>query len=92
MLTKLLSKLSPHSPAVIDATCSSSSNNSRSQEDLSTALANHNTAEAHLAQVENRLKNWSIPKLEANQVYKINTFNFSQKDVIVITEENVAMK
>lgn len=92
MLTKLLSKLSPYSPAVIDATCSSSSNNSRSQEDLSTALANHNTAEAHLAQVENRLKNWSIPKLEANQVYKINTFNFSQKDVIVITEENVAMK
>ncbi|KAA0052109.1 Enzymatic polyprotein [Cucumis melo var. makuwa] len=96
MLSKLLSKLSPHSPTIIDATASSSysslSSNSRSQDDLSTALAKHNTAEAHLAQVENRLKNWSIPKLEASQVYKINTFNFSQQDIIVITEENVAMK
>ncbi|KAA0041674.1 movement protein [Cucumis melo var. makuwa] len=96
MLSKLLSKLSPHSPTIIDATVSSpyssSSSNLRPQDDLSTALAKHNTVEAHLAQVENRLKNWSIPKLEANQVYKINTFNFSQQDVIVITEENVAMK
>uniref|UniRef100_A0A9I9EEA4 Polyprotein n=1 Tax=Cucumis melo TaxID=3656 RepID=A0A9I9EEA4_CUCME len=45
-----------------------------------------------MAQVENRLKNWSIPKVDPSQVYKINTFNFSQQDVIVITEENVAMK
>ncbi|TYK04698.1 polyprotein [Cucumis melo var. makuwa] len=97
MLSKLLSKLSPHSPTIIDATVSSSyssssSSNLRPQDDLSMALAKHNTTEAHLAQVENRLKNWSIPKLEANQVYKINTFNFSQQHVIVITEENVAMK
>ncbi|TYK01213.1 Enzymatic polyprotein [Cucumis melo var. makuwa] len=94
MISKLLSKLSPHSPSIVDTTSSSSpsSKTPRSRDDLSKALAEHNSVEAHLAQVENRLKNWSIPKIDPSQVYKINTFNFSQQDVIVIPEENVAMK
>ncbi|TYK19826.1 polyprotein [Cucumis melo var. makuwa] len=96
MLSKLLFKLSSHS-TIVDITFSSSSSsitskNPRSNDDLSKAIVEHNSAEAHLAQVENRLKNWSIPKIDPSQVYKINTFNFSQQDVIVITEENVAMK
>lgn len=89
MILKLLSKLSLHTPTIIDTTVSS---NSRSKYDLSKAIAKQTKAESQLAQIENRLKNWSIPKLEAKEVYRINTFNFSQQDMIVITEENVAMK
>ncbi|TYK14246.1 hypothetical protein E5676_scaffold1121G00300 [Cucumis melo var. makuwa] len=95
MISKLLSKLSPHSPSIVDTTSSSSSPSSktlRSRDDLSKVLADNNSAEAHLAQVENRLKNWSFLNIDPSQVYKINTFNFSQQDAIVITEENVALQ
>ena len=50
-----------------------------------------NSTEINIAQVENQLQNWSIPKQEIKTIYKIGTFEKVHDYAIKQTENTISL-
>ena len=50
-----------------------------------------NSTEINIAQVENQLQNWSIPKQEIKTIYKIGTFEKKHDYAIKQTENTISL-
>lgn len=50
-----------------------------------------NSAEVHISDIEQSLTNWSIPKQNTNEIYKIGTFDFLQSYSIKTNEQTISI-
>ena len=51
-----------------------------------------NSQEIVISEVENKLRNWNMPNIPTQKIYKIDTFDFLQDHIIKTCEQNLSIQ